>query len=938
MERDGQASENGQMAETPHDKHPKGTVTHILRKLIPEWESFRILMPFLAFLIPTLIMLTLFIVNEIFPFGDRSFLFSDMYHQYMPFFSEFMHKIKAGEGLDYSYNVGIGSNFLALYVYYLASPLHWLAFLFPEKYLMEFMSYMAMVKIGLCGLTSCIYLRRHFKTKDLSILFFSTFYALSGFMAAYNWNIMWLDSVVLLPLVVLGLERLVKKQKGGLYGFTLALSIFTNYYISIMVCIFLVFYFIVLFCSEPFREKGARLWALIRFAYYSILAAWIAGCLLIPEVCAIAETEFGSSSFPEKLESYFSVLDVLARHCMCISTERGLDHWPNIYCGVAVFLLIPLYVLNRKIPLRRRFFHMALLGIFLVSFATNMADFLWHGFNYPDSLPARQSFIYIFLVLIMGYEALRNVAYLEKRQILYGYLGAVLFLLFSEKFSESDHFQEAVQLLNLAFLTIYAVLIYMYRTRAIAHQTYAPNRLTEDGYASGTTTSLSHISTDLQQSSGEIAVSDLTGSVYGSIQRQNVQERIYHDETIQRVSGAKINKNERIKWARCLGVAALVAVIAESAVNTYDTSVGTTSRSSYLGQQADYLTLLAQVEEERGDDFYRIEKFDRKTKNDGTLTGYATASVFSSTLNSRVKDFYEKVGMRHSKVYYGFDGATPLISAMLNVDYMFGDIDTQANNLFVLSGQSGDITLFTNTATLPFGYVAPIDYDISEAYPDEPVNLQNQMIASLGIGGQLLSQVEIEDAGDNVRLAAPEGGHYYMLLTASGTGDVKTTVRNRTLEFNDLKKGSLLYLGYLEAGDIALLENDDDDDTTPELRMEAYLMDDLVLEEALETLSARHLENVTYDTTHVSGDITLNEPGRLILSIPDEDGWEIQIDGVDTTPERFGGAFIAFDLEPGYHTLTMHYQPEGKWIGIIMSITGILLFATTLLWEKKQRT
>jgi uncharacterized membrane protein YfhO len=877
------------------------------RKFIPEWESFRVLMPFLAFLIPTLIMLTLFIVNEIFPFGDRSFLFSDMYHQYMPFFSEFIHKIKAGEGLDYSYHVGIGSNFLALYVYYLASPLHWLAFLFPEKYLMEFMSYMAIIKIGLCGLTSCIYFRRHFKTKDLSILFFSTFYALSGFLAAYNWNIMWLDSIVLLPLVVLGLERLVKKQKGGLYGLTLALSIFTNYYISIMVCIFLVLYFIVLFCSEPFRDKAARLGALVRFAYYSLLSAFMAGCLLIPEVCAIAETEFGSSSFPEKLESYFSVLDVLARHCMCITTERGLDHWPNIYCGVAVFLLIPLYVINRKIPLRKRFAHMALLGVFLISFATNMADFVWHGFNYPDSLQARQSFIYIFLVLIMCFEVLHNVAYLEKKQILYGYLGAVLFLLFSEKFSESDHFPEAIQVLNLAFLTVYAVLLYMYRTRVIVNQ----NRTIE---------SISYHGTDISGNSNEPIQLDAMGS-----------------RSVHAADPISINKNERIKWARCLGAAALVAVIAESAVNTYDTSVGTTSRSSYLGQQADYRILLAQIEEERGGDFYRIEKFDRKTKNDGTLTGYATASVFSSTLNSRVKDFYEKVGMRHSKVYYGFDGATPLISAMLNVDYMFGNAETQSNNLHVLNGQSGDITLFTNTATLPFGYVAPTDYDISEAYLDEPVNLQNQMVASLGVNGQLLSQIEIEDVGDNLRLVAPEAGHYYMLLTASGTGDVKATVRDRTLEFSDLKKGSLLYLSYLEAGDIALLENDDNDDSTPELRMEAYLLDESILRKALQTLSISHLENVTYDTTHVSGNITLTTPGRLILSIPDEDGWHIRLNGVETTPERFGGAFIALDLEPGYHTLTMHYRPEGKWIGIIMSITGLILFAASLLWERKQR-
>ena len=87
----------------------------------------------LAFFVPAFIMLVLFIIRGIYPFGDRSFLFSDMYHQYMPFLSEFVHKIKAGEGLFYSYNVGIGSNFLALYVYYLASPFNWLVFLLPEE-------------------------------------------------------------------------------------------------------------------------------------------------------------------------------------------------------------------------------------------------------------------------------------------------------------------------------------------------------------------------------------------------------------------------------------------------------------------------------------------------------------------------------------------------------------------------------------------------------------------------------------------------------------------------------------------------------------------------------------------------------------------------------------------------------------------------------------
>lgn len=390
----------------------------------------------LAFLLPAAIMLTLFMINGIYPFGDRSFLFSDMYHQYMPFFSELLHKVRGGESLSFSYQVGIGSNFLALYGYYLASPFHVLALLVPEAFLMEFMSYLVVVKIGLCGLTSCIYLRRHFGTRDGAVLFFACFYALSGFMAAYNYNIMWLDCVVLLPLIVLGLERLVKEGRCGLYCVTLGLSIFTNFYISIMICIFLVLYFGVLLALEK-----KRLRSLGYFTLYSLLAGGMAAVLLIPEVCAILQTDFGDMDFPKKVESYFSVLDMLARHCMCVYTERGLDHWPNIYCGSAALMLIPMYVANQKISIREKFCRLALAGFMLLSFSTNILDFIWHGLNYPDSLPARQSFIYILLVLVMCYDAYRHVKDAPPRMILYGYLAAVVFILFCEKFIDHEDFE-----------------------------------------------------------------------------------------------------------------------------------------------------------------------------------------------------------------------------------------------------------------------------------------------------------------------------------------------------------------------------------------------------------------------------------------------------------------------------------------------------------------
>lgn len=798
----------------------------------------------LSLLLPSVIMLALFVINGIYPFGDRSFLFSDMYHQYMPFFSELLHKARAGESLNFSFNVGIGSNFLALYVYYLASPFHIFSLLVPESHLMEFMSYLIVLKIGLAGLTSYIYLRRHFQTKDCGALFFSCFYALSGFMAAYNYNIMWVDCVVLLPLIVLGLERLVREGRCGLYCVTLALSVFTNYYISIMICLFLVLYFLLLLVTE----RG-NLRCIGNFILFSLLAGGMAAVLLVPEVCAILKTDFGDMDFPEKVESYFSVLDILSRHCICVYTERGLDHWPNIYCGSAVLMFLPMYLMNKNISIRDKFCRLVLTGFLLLSFGTNVLDFIWHGLNYPDSLPARQSFLYIFLVLTMCYDAYLHVREVDEQQILYGFLCAVGFFLFCEKFVEHEDFELGVKILTLVFVSVYAVLLYLYRTR--------------------------------------------------------------RDSGMHRV----------------LAIVALTTVVAECGINTYVTSVGTVSRSAYLGQQADYRALY-EMTQEREESFYRLEKFTRKTKNDGTLTGYPTASVFSSTLNSYVMDMYKLLGMRHSKVYYGFDGATALTSAMLNVKYMFAESEKYENALYTLIGQSGDIFLYKCNAALPFGFVAPLEFDLPEGYDNSGLRLQNQIVKDLGIQGTLFQQVSRTAVGDDILFTPEEGGYYYAILTASGTGKVDYIGGSTEEEkFSDLKNGSILYLGYLEKNQTITLTNGDEKDTTPKISADVYRMNREILSQVLELLAAQHMENVTWESDSIAGSIVMQDAGRLILSVPYEDGWTVWVNGEKTEGSLFGGCLMAFDLEPGAYDFEMRYVPAGARAGAVVSVVSVLLFA-----------
>ena len=597
-----------------------------------------------AFLIPAVIMLVIFAIREIYPFGDRSFLHIDMYHQYFPFLVEFYHKLKNGESLFYSWNTGIGSNFLALYVYYLASPTNWLAIFCPEGHLMEFITYMVVIKTGLCGTTFAVYLKKHFHTDTWAILFFSTFYALSGYMAAYSWNVMWLDCIVLAPIIILALEKLVEQGDGRLYCMMLALSILSNYYLSIMICIFLVLYFIVLLAGRnphnqdisrplavpiPARLQNYYVKAIIRFGVYSLLAGGIAAILLLPEVAALKFTEFSDINFPKTVKSYFSVIDMLARHCFNVTVETGLDHWPNIYCGVAAFLLLPLYIMQKKIPIREKAPKLILLAFILISYSTNVLNFIWHGLNYPDSLPARQSFLYIFLLLAMCFEAFLHIREHSGNEIMGLFLGVLAFILLCEKLITDDSFTGACFLFTGIFLICYAGLIHGYR---------------------------------LHQNASQI-----------------------------------------------LAILTFALVIAESGVNMYLTSVSTVSRSTYLANYDSYQTLTKRTMEEEDGDFFRFEKFARRTQNDAMLIGFPSASYFSSTSNALVKDFYEKYGMKSSRVYYCYDGATPITAALLANRYMLYTIDRGYDTLFSLADTEGKLYLYRNNYSLPLGFMISSD-------------------------------------------------------------------------------------------------------------------------------------------------------------------------------------------------------------------------------------
>ena len=350
------------------------------------------------------------------PFGDQGYMPYDMYAQYVTFFSELQQKLRTGGSLLYSWHDGLGINFTAIYAYYLSSPFNWLIMMFPHDRIIDVMDALIALRMGLAGLTAAYYLEKHFRSKHLLVAAFAVFYAMSSYIAAFRWNIMWLDCIVLMPLIMLGLERLVRENRGVLYGAALGLSIFSNYYISIMICFFCVFYFIVLMSIDSGEKEKHFFWKrLLSFAIYSALAGGFAAVLILPELFALQLGAAGKISFPTAVKTYFSFFDLLSR-TMAAADPAVLDgKFPNMYCSVAVLILLPLYWASGSVKLREKIGKTVLMAFFLVCYNVNVADFVWHGFHYPNCLPCRQSFIYVLLVLTMSMEGLRS---LKKRSVL----------------------------------------------------------------------------------------------------------------------------------------------------------------------------------------------------------------------------------------------------------------------------------------------------------------------------------------------------------------------------------------------------------------------------------------------------------------------------------------------------------------------------------------
>ena len=201
------------------------------------------------------IFLFILIINKISPFGDKMLGYSDAPLQFKPMLYSLMMKIKTGTLLNYSFNNGLGNAIIFDFLYYISSPLNFIAIFFKSPDAMYLSA--TVIKILVASLCMTFYVKK--KTDNNYVNFIATLsYIYSSWFLAYYYYLPWLDIFMIFPLFQYGLEKLLDEHKYHIYIFSIAYMMAANLYLCFSVCIYTIIFFILyelLYKKEPFRKK-----------------------------------------------------------------------------------------------------------------------------------------------------------------------------------------------------------------------------------------------------------------------------------------------------------------------------------------------------------------------------------------------------------------------------------------------------------------------------------------------------------------------------------------------------------------------------------------------------------------------------------------------------------------------------------------------------------
>lgn len=819
-------------------------------------------------LLSTIVVSIIYALQKIAPFGNNSMLDVDFYHQYGPLLNELYDRVKSGESLLYSFNTAGGMPFFKNFANYLSSPFNIVLFLFKKENIVMAFSVIIALKVIFASLSMQHYLNKTFKKNNFATVIFAILYALSGYFCAFYWNIMWLDGMVFLPFIMLGINRIIENGKPNTYVIALAVMLFANYFIGYMICIFSVIYFLGLFVyKNDFHLKNV-IRKFLMFFFSSLLAGGLVAFLILPVFYSMSTISATGDLFPEAASS-FAISDYVFNHITGVNRSvfaSDILPLPNVYPGLICLSLIVLLFINKKINIRFKIISLMAILFFFVSFNVTSLDFIWHAFHVPNDLPYRYSFIYTFVLIVIAYYSFIRLkdASLLRISISFAIIALIVLLASKLNFENLDDYRIIT---CIVLIVLYYVVVILLKNKENKKGLY-----------------------------GVLMIVICYEVIFGI----NYNWDINHDIT------------------------------------------------TFMQSKEPYQELISKIRKD-DNDFYRIEKTSYLTLNDGAWYDYYGISGFSSMAYEATAKAQRNLGLAGNNInsYYYKYYQTPVYNTIFNVKYLLGTYIE--NSYYVPIDSNEGYTAIGYNYSSSIMYATEKDLEELSLVTYDPFKNQSDFVfLSTGVsnvfekaqvssvsGGSILDDGFYEDSngsftyeldenssslsfiindtydknvylyvgGTNVSSFSVNGTYYsvdsdeYFILD---TGKVYTNNLLVTVEFDSSEAGSLMFYAYYL--------NDDE--------FKAFY--DEIVDEALSVKK--------HSDTLIEGDVTVLEDKLMFTSISYDDGWSVYVDGEKVKTKKVMDAFLAFDVEAGYHEIKLVYYPKMMKEGVIITIISLLLF------------
>ena len=335
---------------------------------------------------------------------DKSILVSDLYAQHKPFLVYLYNIMHGNATFPYSFSNGIGGSTYGLFLYYLLSPTNLLVYFFKN---VDFFILINMwIKVSLSGLTMFLLLKSKYKNEKINFLF-SLCYSLSGYIILYKLHLMWLDGYFLAPLIMLGIDRMINKEKDLLYIGTLLYCLISNYFMEYMVAFFAFLYFFYeLYISyEGKNIIKNNIKKVIHFIVIDVLCILTISFILIP-------TFLESRDFVRILMSN-KVINLIYTDLLS-GTWFGFGNINNplnyygiaAYMGSSVFLLLCWYFTSKTISKKEKRASFIMLLIMYSPVIIKPLSYIWHLFTLPAGFNYRYAFLLVLFQILLCVKAI----------------------------------------------------------------------------------------------------------------------------------------------------------------------------------------------------------------------------------------------------------------------------------------------------------------------------------------------------------------------------------------------------------------------------------------------------------------------------------------------------------------------------------------------------